>query len=116
MGTRELLEKVLEGIGRLERILAEKEDDVLDARAACRLTGLSKASLYSKTCSKNGEAPVLPHFKAGRRIYFRRSELIAWMTANRVKDREAIECDAEAYLASRRLAGNRPAFDGREPL
>jgi predicted DNA-binding transcriptional regulator AlpA len=114
MGTRDLLEQVLEGIARLEKLLADKSDEVLDARSACRLTGLSRASLYSKTCSKYGEPPVIPHFKAGKRIYFRKSELIAWMTANPVKDRVAIERDAEAYLADR--AERRDAIDRRDAI
>ncbi|MBS1911684.1 MAG: helix-turn-helix domain-containing protein [Bacteroidetes bacterium] len=98
MGTRELLEKILDVVNRLERLVSDQKDRVVDARTACRLTGLSKASLYSKTCSKNGEPPLLPHFKTGKRIYFRESDLVAWMTSHRVKDRDGIERDAEEYV------------------
>ncbi|HET6556032.1 MAG TPA: helix-turn-helix domain-containing protein [Prolixibacteraceae bacterium] len=44
-----------------------------------KLTGYSKASIYSKT-SKN----EIPHFKRDGRLFFRKDEIMQWLTANRV--------------------------------
>lgn len=105
------IEKTLARIERrletVERLLQENTDDVLDIDALHKLTGLSKSAIYQKTCHRAGEAPELPHFKQGKRLYFRRSEILQWLTRNRVKDREQIEREAVQYCTTNRLTGDR---------
>ncbi len=83
--------------GVLDR--SPEHDDVIGVEAAMALTGLSKSGIYHKTCSRNGEPPELAHYKRGKRVYFSRAELTAWMTSTRVKDRAEIEADAADYMA-----------------
>jgi predicted DNA-binding transcriptional regulator AlpA len=45
-----------------------------------QITGYSRATVYSKT-SRN----EIPHFKRDGKLYFRHSEILAWLTENRVK-------------------------------
>lgn len=108
MTTQSMLHMILTELRALNEKLGAvrgtDDEQILDAEGASELTGLSLSSLYAKTCSKHGLPPILPHFKQGKRVYFKRSELIAWMTSTRIKNREEIERDADAYRAAQRAA------------
>ena len=45
-----------------------------------KVTGLAKPTLYRNT-SKN----LMPHYRRDGKIFFKRDEIYAWMTENRVK-------------------------------
>lgn len=90
----EILVRIERRLEAIERNLSDRPDDVIEIDGAAAMTGLSKSAIYQKTCSRNGQAPELPHYKAGKRLYFRRSELVRWMTRRAVKDREAIAKEA----------------------
>jgi predicted DNA-binding transcriptional regulator AlpA len=100
MSIEKTLARIENRLEAVERLLQENADDVLDVDAVQRLTGLSKSAIYQKTCSRSGEPPELPHFKQGKRLYFRRSEIMQWLTQNRVKDRARITQDAAVYCAA----------------
>lgn len=53
--------------------------EILSAEEACKLTGFSIYTLYRKTSRKE-----IPHFKRGRKLFFRRDELIAWIMEGKV--------------------------------
>lgn len=54
--------------------------DIMNAADAARFLSISKRMLYKLTCANR-----IPFYKpCGRRIFFRRSELDAWMDAGRV--------------------------------
>jgi len=74
--------------------MAAIDDDVmLDVKAAERLIGLRKATLAKMRCMGGGPVFV----KAGRRVLYRRSDLITWLNARRVRN------TAEAHAVPRRL-------------
>lgn len=78
---RELREEI-----RAIRVLLESgtaTDEVLDVAAVCALTKLSASALYQKTMHKKGE-PQIPCFKRGKRLFFKRSEIMNWLTTNRI--------------------------------
>jgi len=56
------------------------DDDVLDAPAAARFLGLAVVSLAKMRCL--GGSPAF--IKAGRKILYRRCDLVAWLDARRV--------------------------------
>jgi len=58
--------------------------EIFGAKTLKEITGYSFASIYSKT-SKN----ELPHFKRDGKLFFRRDEVIGWLTANPVATTEA---------------------------
>ena len=63
--------------------MAEIDDDaMLDAQAAERLIGLRMATLAKMRCMGGGP----PFVKAGRRVLYRRGDVIAWLNARRVNN------------------------------
>jgi Helix-turn-helix domain len=63
--------------------MTEIDDDaMLDAKAAERLIGLRKATLAKMRCVGGGP----PFVKAGRRVLYRRVDLITWLNARRVRN------------------------------
>lgn len=50
------------------------KNEIVFLEEAIVITGLAKPTLYSKT-SKN----EIPHYKRGRKLYFKRSELLNWI-------------------------------------
>lgn len=71
----------------------EEEDDIIDFAGALKLTGYAAPTLYAKT--GKGE---IPHFKKGRKLFFRKSELIEWIETGRQKTQVDINELAERYL------------------
>ena len=63
--------------------MTEIDDDVmLDAHAAERLIGLRKATLAKMRCMGGGPVFV----KAGRRVLYRRGDLLQWLSERRVRN------------------------------
>ena len=66
----------LDRIGELALISAKT---VLDLNEAALFTGFSTGHLYRLTSGRQ-----IPHFKKNRKLYFKKSDLEAWMCDNRV--------------------------------
>jgi helix-turn-helix protein len=60
----------------------DDEEAILHARAAARFLGLAVATLAKMRCMGGGP----PFVKAGRRVLYRRSDLIEWLNARRVRN------------------------------
>lgn len=71
------------------------ESTVFDIDAFCEYTGLSKQTVYRKT--GKGE---IPHSRQGKRLYFEKMEVDAWLMANKVTP-QGIAGRAEAYNKKR---------------
>ena len=54
------------------------EDVMLDVKAVAALLGVPKSWVYASAASG-----ALPHFKIGHYLRFRRSEVLAWLEAQR---------------------------------
>ncbi len=54
--------------------------------------GVSKSQMYNYTFNK-----MIPHYKRGKRCYFDRLEIDAWLKANRVATNEEVEAKANLY-------------------
>jgi excisionase family DNA binding protein len=74
------------------------EPEIMNLIQAAEYLSLSKSSLYKSTSQRE-----IPHFKKGKRIYFRRSELDKWITEVRIKTRREIEVEATKYLSKKIL-------------
>lgn len=46
---------------------------------------------------------ILPSYKRGNTRYFKREEIEAWQTANRIASKDEIESMASTYCATRRI-------------
>jgi hypothetical protein len=63
--------------------MAEADDDqIVDAKAAARVTGLAPATLAKLRCLGGGPA----FLKLGRKVSYNRSDLIEWRDARRVRN------------------------------
>lgn len=60
------------------------------------ITGYSKASIYAKT--SRGE---IPHFKRDGKLYFRHSEIVDWMTANKIETKTDFSLRMDTKLSER---------------
>lgn len=77
--------------------LSSKEH--LNLSQAAAYLGLSKSFIYKKTSKRDG----LPFYKIGNKlIYFKRTELDAWLLSNRQNTQEEIALKAEQSLTSKR--------------
>lgn len=68
-------------------------NEVLNLNQAAEYVSLSKSAIYKKTSERN-----IPHFKQGKKLYFKRSELDEWLTAMKIATKTEIEKDATNYL------------------
>ncbi len=73
-------------------------EDLLDIEAAAILVKLKPSTIYTLTSRRQ-----IPHIKKGNRLYFLRSELIAWLLQGR---RDVItSAAAESHLLKLRKGG-----------
>lgn len=86
----------------VEEVLLEKglvktgDDDLIDVEAAAKLLNLAKATIYEKTSMK-----ILPHYKKGKKVVFKVSELRAWLESGKVVTENDIKQKAVEYLQRR---------------
>lgn len=82
-----------------EQNLLRKE--VLTFSEAAEYLAVSHSGLYKLTSSN-----TIPHYKPNKkRIYFKRSELDAWITTNRVTPKSELEGMADEYLMKKGKIG-----------
>lgn len=61
-----------------------QEEEFLTSAQCAELLGVTLSAIYRMTSNR-----VIPHYKpSGRRILFRRSEVVQWVTRNKVETRE----------------------------
>lgn len=77
--------------------------EFLTVEELCRYTGLKKSYIYKLTMNR-----AIPHYKpTGKTCYFKRTEVDAWMTENRVATSEELDDRALAYCRRNPLKINR---------
>jgi predicted DNA-binding transcriptional regulator AlpA len=106
MNTTDALLQINRKLEELAQLITERADEMLDVAGLQALTGLSRSAIYQKTCSQGGAPPELPHYKQGKRLYFKRSEVIDWMTQNRVRNRTETDALAAVFTPANRRRGS----------
>ena len=72
--------------------------EILTIEEAAEFLSVSKSYLYKQT-----SAQAIPHYKpTGKRCYFKRSELEAWILAGRISTKAEIAQRANAYCLKTR--------------
>lgn len=71
--------------------------EILTVSEAAEFTGLAKQTLYAFTSQR-----TIPHFKRGKNILFKRSELEIWMLQNRRKTVREIEQEVGSFPMSKK--------------
>jgi len=59
--------------------------EIMTLKEASEFLNLSRAAIYSQTSKR-----TIPHFKKGKKIYFKRVELIEWVTQGKRKTKDEI--------------------------
>ena len=95
-------EVILDKLNNIENLLKTvmKNDngtvtitEVLNLNQAAEYVSLSKSAIYKKTSERN-----IPHFKQGKKLYFKRSELDDWLTGLKISTNAEIEKQANDYI------------------
>jgi excisionase family DNA binding protein len=71
-------------------------DQFLTIQQAAEFLKLSVPTLYGKV-----HTATIPVFKKGKRLYFSKQELKAWIESGRIKTINEIEAEADQYLSQR---------------
>jgi excisionase family DNA binding protein len=68
-------------------------EEIMTIDVAAKFLSLSKSRIYKLTSGRE-----IPHSKKGKRLYFKRSELIEWISKGKQMTMEDIDREAEKYL------------------
>ena len=82
-------------LGRVEKLAAISAKAILDLDEAVLFTGFSKGHLYRLTSERQ-----IPHYKKNRKLYFKKSELEAWLLEEKVLTNAEIDSRATTYIAT----------------
>lgn len=85
-----LKEALKEVLSEVLTTVKEETADVLDIEQAAKYLHLQITTIYEKTSKK-----LIPHFKKGNRLYFKRAELDQWLSEGKVKTREELRGEVQ---------------------
>lgn len=75
---------ILERLNQIETLLqtqkAQPEDEILNVKEAAAFLKITVSSLYTKIYHR-----TLPHYKFGKRLQFKKAELLAAIEATRIQ-------------------------------
>ncbi|MBK9937512.1 MAG: helix-turn-helix domain-containing protein [Chitinophagaceae bacterium] len=71
--------------------------EVFNLNQAAEYVSLSKSAIYKKTSERN-----IPHFKKGKKLYFKRSELDEWLTEYKISTHAEIDKEAGNYFLGKK--------------
>ena len=74
-------------------VVKESLPNVLNLKQASEYVSMSKSAIYKKTSDR-----TIPHFKQGKKLYFKRSELDDWLTGMKISTKAEIEKEVDEYL------------------
>lgn len=80
----------------LELQPATEPDDILTLVGACAFLSLARPTLYALTSQRR-----IPHAKKGKRLYFRRSELLTWLAEGRQPTQKEIAANVLTSVAKK---------------
>lgn len=87
---KQTIEKVIQ---EFQLQTSEPQKEILNVSEAAEFLDLAKPTIYSLT-SKG----VIPHFKRGKKLYFKHSVLMDWIDKGKCKTKAEIDASAEAYV------------------
>jgi excisionase family DNA binding protein len=76
--------------------------EILNVDEAANYLSVTKSHIYKQTSQNE-----IPHYKRGKKIYFKRSELDEWLTKHRITTKEEIDRMATEYILRNPLKGRR---------
>mgnify|MGYP003511462127 CR=1 FL=1 len=94
-------ELILEILDRIEKAIAalnttnpiQVNNTPMDVKDLSEYLKLSVSAIYKLTSTSE-----IPHYKSGKRLYFKKEEIDEWIFSKRIKTRDDIENEAMEYL------------------
>lgn len=100
----ELVLKLYDKLETIERALIQKEKPFLSLDELVGYLGIARNTVYQWT-SRN----LIPHYKVGKKLMFKISEIDNWVlnNKNKVKSNDEIESEAATQIVTNRRGGRR---------
>lgn len=94
-------ELILERLDRIEKAIAKlnigtpiaEVNNPMDIKELSAYLKNSKSAIYKMTALND-----IPHYKSGKRLYFKKSEIDGWIFSNKIKTNDDIEREAMEYI------------------
>ena len=92
-------ELIMNKLTEIENLIKQKNGitagtgEILNLDMASAYAGISKSTLYKFTSTKE-----IPHFKRGKRLYFKKDEIDNWLTTHKISSRDEIDKLATEYI------------------
>lgn len=93
---------ILDKLDTIENLIKELSNNaepgssqIMDLKKTSSYLGLSASRIYNRTSKRE-----IPHFKQGKKLYFKKSELDEWLTTNKITSKDEIEKLAATYIAT----------------
>jgi excisionase family DNA binding protein len=97
-----IIGKLFVKLDKIEKLLkarkindSDNNEELLTIEGAAELLKLSVATIYTKVCKNE-----IPVNKQGKRLYFYRAELLAWIKSGRIKTIAEIQQEVELKFNS----------------
>lgn len=72
---------------------SKTEEEILTIDQACMFLNLAKSTIYILTSKR-----ILPFFKRGKKLYFKKSELLQWIEDGKKKTMKQLQNEVDEYL------------------
>jgi excisionase family DNA binding protein len=103
-------ELILERLDRIEKAITKlnigtpiaEVNYPMDIKELSAYLKNSKSTIYTMTCLNK-----IPHYKSGKRLYFKKSEIDEWIFSNKIKTIDDIEREAMEYIKKNPRTKNR---------
>lgn len=94
-------ELILEKLDRIEKAIQNLNvgepkapvNELLDVEQVASYLKVTKSAIYKLTSTSE-----IPHYKNGKRLYFKKSDIDEWILSKRVKTNDDIEKEAMEYI------------------
>lgn len=83
-----------EQLDRIERLVRVSAKEVLNVEEVALMLGVSKSRIYHLVSSRE-----IPHYKNGKNVLFKKSEIEEWQLRDRIPTNEEIDSKAATYVA-----------------
>jgi excisionase family DNA binding protein len=71
-------------------------NEIMNLEQLAMYVNQSKSAMYKQTANR-----TIPFYKNGKRVYFKKSEIDAWLTKNKISTADEIEEKALNYIIKR---------------
>lgn len=83
----------LQSVNTLTELGISTENEIMNIEQLSKYIHLSKSTIYSHTANRK-----IPFYKSAKRVYFKKSEIDAWLTKNKISTVDEIEEKAINYI------------------